>query len=91
MQTETSKTADEQRQDLETAQIIVGLSKDVEYIRSSMEEIKAMIAEIKNGYVTKTEHSLLSDRVKALEANRNWIVTLIVGMVIAAVGALIFT
>lgn len=75
----------------ETEVEIARMAKDIEYIKLTMDELKKLIADVKDGYATKDQHTALELRVKNLESNQTWITRLIIGTVITAILGLIIT
>lgn len=62
----------------------------IDEIKNDMKEIKDMIKEQNNVFVSRVEYQYTLDRVKSMEDNRRKIIRIIVSAVIAAVLSLIF-
>lgn len=65
------------RTDVANAEKLVGMAKDIEYIKIAMDDLKKLVADIKDGYTTKVETTALAERVRVLEliveSNNKWI------------------
>ena len=83
-----SNTTDKQSEK-NTEVELARMAKDIEYIKLSMEELKKLIAEVKDGYAKKEEFESLKRRVQHIEGNATWLVRIIIGAVIVAILSLV--
>ena len=67
------------------AEKLAVMANDITYIKAAMDDLKKLINDVRDGYVTKEAFKALERRVDAIESNQTWAGRTLIGGIITLI------